>query len=899
MKKRILITILLFCLTALSFAKNFDFYPNASYDPAIPTLKQIVGHSWGERITSHGEMERYVQALAEASGNVELVEYAKTWEGRALYYLIIASEKNMARLDEIKDGMQKLADPRKINSAEAEDLIKSLPSIAWLAYGVHGNEISSTDAGLLTAYHLVAAKKDTVAKSVLENTVVIIDPMENPDGRDRFVNYFRQTRGRWPNADQKAAEHNEDWPGGRTNHYLFDMNRDWFALTQPETRGRVKSYLEWYPQVFVDLHEMGSNSTYYFAPPADPLNPEIPSEQIKWLERFGRNNAKWFDRMQFDYFTGEVFDSFYPGYGEGWPMFQGSIGMTYEQASARGLVVKREDETTMHYRDAVQHHFISSLATAETAATKRESLLRYFYKYRQSAIQEGSRESIKEYIIPPGSDPNRSAKLVSLLIRQGIEVKKAETAFTNSKVKDYYDGQTQSKRFPEGTYLVSLAQPAKRLAKTLLAKQTSMDDAFIKEQLRRHKKRLRDQIYDVTGWSMPLIYDVEAYRAESASSGRFTVMSETAANKSQIRAGKAQLAYLIPWGTNSAAEALLSLVHQDIRVFSSDKPMTLSGKKFPRGSLIIKVKNNPDDLHQRLEKLASETGAEIIATNTSWVDEGVNFGSGNVNFLKKPKIAMAYHTPTSSYSVGWARYILEQQYSYPVTIMNTSQLGRFDLHKYNVLILPNTRGGYAKTLGEPGAKKIKAWVQNGGTLITFGQATHWLTEDKVGLLTTSREFKGGKPEKKKKEEKPKEAKTKKTAPDLSEPFDVEKAIQPEEELPASTPGAIMRVKLDSEHWLAFGYDGDANVMVSSRNIFTPIKLDKGRNVALYMPDGDVMVSGFTWEDARKQIASKAYLMHQRHGQGHVVAFAEDPNYRAFMDGLNLLFLNAICFGPAH
>ncbi|MCH8874401.1 peptidase M14, partial [candidate division KSB1 bacterium] len=276
MKKRILITILLFCLTALSFAKNFDFYPNASYDPAIPTLKQVVGHSWGERITSHGEMERYVQALAEASGNVELVEYAKTWEGRALYYLIIASEKNMARLDEIKDGMQKLADPRKINSAEADDLIKSLPSIAWLAYGVHGNEISSTDAGLLTAYHLVAAKKDTVAKSVLENTVVIIDPMQNPDGRDRFVNYFRQTRGRWPNADQKAAEHNEDWPGGRTNHYLFDMNRDWFALTQPETRGRVESYLEWYPQVFVDLHEMGSISTYYFAPPADPLNPEMP-----------------------------------------------------------------------------------------------------------------------------------------------------------------------------------------------------------------------------------------------------------------------------------------------------------------------------------------------------------------------------------------------------------------------------------------------------------------------------------------------------------------------------------------------------------------------------------------------------------------------------------------------
>lgn len=898
MKKRTIITIMLFCFTAHSYAKKFDFYPNADYNSSIPTLEQVVGHSWGEKITSHGEVERYIKALAEASPNVKLIEYGKTWEARALYYLVVASEKNMARLDEIKDGMQKLADPRIINTDAADNLIESLPSVVWLAYGVHGNEISSTDAGLLTAYHLVASKNDTVAKSVLANTVVIIDPMQNPDGRDRFVNYFRQTRGRWPNADQKAAEHNEDWPGGRTNHYLFDMNRDWFALTQPETRGRVQAYLEWYPQVFVDLHEMGSNSTYYFAPPADPLNPEMPPEQLKWLERFGRNNARWFDRMHFDYFTREVFDSFYPGYGEGWPMFQGSIGMTYEQASARGLVVKREDETTMHYRDTVQHHFISSLATAETAATHRESLLRYFYKYRQSAIQEGLRESIKEYIIPPGSDPNRSAKLASLLLAQGIEVKKAEIAFTNSKVKDYYGGQTQSKRFPEGTFVVSLAQPAKRLAKTLLAKQTSMDDAFIKEQLRRQKKRLGDQIYDVTGWSLPLIYDIDVYRAEGASKGHFSVLSEAVTNKNQMCGDKAKLAYLIPWGSNSSAAALLSLFHQNIRVFSSDKTMTLNGKKFPRGSLIIKVKNNPQDLHQRLEKLASETGAEIIATHTSWMDAGVSFGSGNVNFLKKPEIAMAYHIPTSSYSVGWARYILEQQYSYPVTIMNTSQLGCFDLSKYNVLILPNTRRGYTGTLGESGAKKIKAWVQNGGTLITFGQATHWLTEDKVDLLATSREFKGGKSEKKKKEEEPKQ-KEKKTTPDLSQPFNVEKEIQPDEELPASTPGAIMRVKLDTEHWLAFGYDGDANVMVSSRNIYTPIKLDKGRNIGLYMPEDKVVVSGFTWEDARKQIANKAYLMHQRHGRGHVVAFAEDPNYRAFMDGLNLLFLNAVCFGPAH
>lgn len=911
MKRAFLISVaVLFSLFRLSFAKDFDFYPGASYNGGIPTLKQIVGHDWGERITSHAEMERYLEALSQATPRIKLVPYGHTWEGRSLYYLVVTSESNMARLEAIKSGMQKLADPRKITEAEAQKLIESLPSVVWLAYAVHGNEISSTDAAMLTAYHLVAAQNDTLADVVLNNSVVIIDPLQNPDGRDRFVNYFRQTRGRWPDADQQAAEHNEDWPGGRTNHYLFDMNRDWFVQTQLETRGRVKAYLEWHPQVFVDLHEMGSNSTYYFAPPATPLNPEMPAAQLDWLKRMGRNNAKWFDRMRFDYFTREVFDSFYPGYGEGWPILNGSVGMTYEQASSRGLVVKRDDETTMRYQDTVQHHFISSLATAETVARNRRALLRYFYNYRRSAVQQGAREAVKEYIFPPGSDPNRTADLISIFISQGIEVKQATTAFSNARVRDYYSEKPQSKRFPPGTYVVSLAQPAKHLAKNLLAKQTPMDQVFIKEQLRRHKKRLNDEIYDITGWSLPLLFDVECYRAENASQGRFAVLHQPIQVRGQIKGGQARLAYLIPWGSHSAAKALAQLFRREVRVFSSDKPFVLHQVKFPAGSLIIKVKNNPETLHQILTEVAAQTGVDIYATNTSWVEAGVNFGSGEVHYLKQPKVALAYQVPTHPYSVGWTRYVLEQKYQYPVTILNTRQLGRFDLTKYNVLILPNALrffGSYDQFLGESGAKKLKTWVQNGGTLVTFGEATHWLTEKKVGLLATSREFKGGKSETQKEEEKaPGSEKSQekaetptKTAQKVSEPFELEKAIQPEEELPGGTPGAIMHVTLDTEHWLAFGYDGDANVLVASRNIYTPLKLDKGRNVGLYMPADQVLLSGFTWQDAREQIGNKAYLMYQRHGRGHVVAFAEDPNYRAFTDGLNLLFLNAVLLGPAH
>ncbi|HWQ03661.1 MAG TPA: M14 family zinc carboxypeptidase, partial [Candidatus Nitrosotenuis sp.] len=278
--------------------KKFEFYPGAQYDPKIPTLEQVVGHAWGENITAHAEVEKYLEALVKATPRAKLVRYGATWEGRALYYLIVASDANIARLEQVKAGMKRLADPRGLSDADAEQLVKSLPVVVWLSYGVHGNEISSTDASLLAAYHLLAAQNDDVVKQILEHDVVIFDPMQNPDGRDRFIQYFRQTRGPEPDADMLAAEHNENWPSGRVNHYLFDMNRDWFALTQLETRGRVKAILDWYPIIYVDLHEMGSNSTYYFTPPALPLNPNFTKAQVEWLSKAGQNNSEWFDRFR-------------------------------------------------------------------------------------------------------------------------------------------------------------------------------------------------------------------------------------------------------------------------------------------------------------------------------------------------------------------------------------------------------------------------------------------------------------------------------------------------------------------------------------------------------------------------------------------------------------------------
>ena len=335
------------------FAQTQDepFWPGARYDPKIPTLTQVVGHDHGAEISSPDQIGTYLRALAQAAPDrTRLVEYARSWEGRPLWLLVVGSADRIARLDQVKADIKRAADPRGLAPAEAEKLVASLPVVVWLVHGVHGNEISSGDAALLEAYHLLAARGDAGVDAVLRDALVLIDPMQNPDGRARFLFQNLQGRASSPDPAPYNAEHDEPWPGGRSNHYLFDMNRDWFAQSQPETRGRIKVALEYFPQVNVDLHEQGGNNSYYFAPPADPINPHYTKAQRDGFDLFGRANAARFDERGWAYYIREVYDAFYPGYGDSWPMMHGSIGMTYEQASARALSFARTDGTVMACR---------------------------------------------------------------------------------------------------------------------------------------------------------------------------------------------------------------------------------------------------------------------------------------------------------------------------------------------------------------------------------------------------------------------------------------------------------------------------------------------------------------------------------------------------------------------
>jgi hypothetical protein len=868
---------------ALWAQKPFEYWPGASYDPRIPTFRQVLGHDAGERVTSHAGIVRYLQALAAASGRVKVFDYAESWEGRKLVYAVVASEANMRRLNEIRAGMHKLADPRVTPAAEAKKIAAGLPAAIWLSYGVHGNEISSPDAALLTAYHLLAARNDRMVEQILANAVVLLDPTQNPDGRDRFVHRFEETLGLEPDASPLAAEHNEPWPGGRTNHYLFDLNRDWLPLTQPEIRGQVKALREWLPLVYADLHEMGPETTYYFAPEADPYNPHLAQDQRESLKLFGRNNARWFDKFGFDYFTREVYDAFYPGYGASWPSYYGAVAMTYEQSSVRGLAMRKSDGSTNHFRDTVRQHFVASISTAETAAAQRAKLLDDFYRYQVTAIEEGTKEKVKEYILPRGRDAAATDKLAAILVEHGVEVKRATAAF-----------QSAGREFAAGTYVVPMAQPAKRLIRTLLDPQVPMDDKFLKEEAERRRRKQRSEIYDVTAWSLPLVYNVEAVEAETVAAGSFEPAKPERIPPGRAPSGKAALAYLVPWGSQASGRLLTAALKQDLRVYTSDKAFSVNGTKFPSGTLIFKLKDNPADLGDRLARLAKETGGDIHPTDTGWVEDGVNFGSRYVFHVRKPNILLAWDRPVSAGAAGATRFVLERQFGYPVTLVRMSQLGSADLTRFQVLILPSGTG-YTSVLGESGVERVKDWVETGGTIIALGDAVGFLADKKVELMAIAPEdaFREGEVKK------PAEKETRTPGTVLATEADYTKAIRAEHESPDAVAGALVRARLLPDHWLTAGLGDGVTALVEGRTIYTPIKTDKGFNVAYYDAPDRLLASGHMWDENRKQLAFKPLVTVQTVGRGVAVAFTADPNFRAMMDGMNVLFLNAVFRGPAH
>jgi hypothetical protein len=863
-------SLLLFAMLALTAPAAAQSFAASEVDPAIPTLTATVGHAPGARITSPDQAYAYLKALAEAAPDrARLVQYANSWEGRPLYYLVLSAPANMARLEAIRADMAAIAAGRASNGS-------ALP-VTWLTYGVHGNEISSTDAALMTAYHLLAAKDDTRAKTIMANTIVIIDAMQNPDGRARFVNNFLASTGIVPDADRQAAEHDEPWPSGRVNHYLFDLNRDWFTLSQPETRGKVAAIGQWNPVVVVDLHEMGGDGTYFFSPAAQPFSPNLTPAQIRAYELIGRYNAAAFDSRGEPYFTREVFDLFYPGYGDTWNAHQGAIGSTYEQASARGLVFERRDGTALTYADGIANHFTASLATAAAVADNPQKFLADFAAYR--AANAGGAAGRGTYVIDLGKRRWNAESLGRRLAAQGITVLRRDGSSTAC-----------GKSYPQGYLAVPQAQPAARLVRSLLDRDTPLPSDFLAEQERRRSVDLPHELYDVTAWAVGPMAGVDVSLCNAALSGNPLAAEAPIAGKIE---GSGTFAIAVPWTDSGQARLVTLALREGIEGRVTDEAFTTGGRSFPRGTAVFPAGSNTPAKMERLAALAREVGAQTVALESGWTDQGPNLGSEHFVRLTLPRVAVAWDDGVSQLSAGALRYVLEQRIGLPVTPIRTARLARADLSKYDVVLVPE--GDPSDQLGDPGQRALRAFVQRGGVLVAIGESLDAFTGGDNPLLAVRREAALGRDPGGEEED---EEGDLAEAVAITSDSEYREAIKDQAALPDTLPGALLNVVGEPDHFLSAGYDEGAVVLATGTQIFTPLGRDKGVNVMHFAAPGNLIASGYVWDENRQQLAYKPYLMAQPTGRGLVIGFVHDPSTRAYLDGLDLLIANAVLVAPS-
>ncbi|MGQ9835551.1 MAG: M14 family metallopeptidase [Thermoanaerobaculaceae bacterium] len=855
--------LLLGVISVAEGAGVLDVLPPTAIDEAVPNISQVLAYQWGEEISDPEQIRRYAELLvAAAPDRIRLIPYAKSLEGRELFLLILGKPQLLVRLDELAARFRELGDPRRVAVEKQEALIRELPAVVWLMSSVHGDEASGGEAALALAYYLLAAQTADVHE-LLDRVIVVLDPMQNPDGRGRFVAATRQARGLEHALESLDAEHVQPWPGGRFSHLLFDLNRDWLVLTHPESQGRVERLLWLPPQVVVDLHEMGSEQGYFFPPPADPHNPLVSQGQAKLWQLLGKNLAAAFDGAGIRFWTREVFDAFFPGYGESWPLFNGACGATFEQASTRGRAVRLSTGEVLRYEDAVAHHLLAAFVTLKTVAEHKELFTKTWLEYRRQTVAEGKG---KVFLWRDVGDGGRS--LAALLVKHGLEVYKVDAGTL------------------AGHFLLPQGQPLGKLAKALLAREIPLPTDFAELQQRREAKRLPDEIYDLTAWSLPLLWDVQVEEKTLPLPSEARLLPVDYAPEGKV-IGEGKVGFVMPWDGLASAQALVALLKAGVKAGVAERPFRVAGRDFPRGSAVIFRRKNPEDLEESLGRVAKLLGVTFYGTDTSLAESGLDLGSNRVRPVKLPSVALLWDAPTAPTAAGHLRFALEYQLRLPTTVIRTQSLASAPLDRFQVIVMPDAYGAssYSRFLPTEAVERLKNWVKEGGVLVAEGEGAAFLTQEKVGLLASQLEKRKG----------PKPVASEQAAKETS----YQQAIQPQEEDPPRVPGAILTVDLDEEELLTAGLSGRTlRILVNSRRVFTPLKLDVGRNLGIYAERERLLSSGFIFEESLKLLSQKAYLMMQRHGKGLVLAFAEPPAFRGMTRSGTLLLANAVLLGPA-
>lgn len=937
---KLLATAFIMLAAVAAFAQTepkFDFYARGEYRPNVPRPQTFLRYDVGEHHTTYAQMEKVIDEIARAAPDrVKVFDIGLTPEYRMQHIVAISSPENMARLDEIKANIARLTDPRKTTRAEAEQIARTMPSVAWMAYTIHGNESSSFEAMMQVVYQL-AASNEPATLDILKNNVVLIVTGENPDGHERFVTYYNSVNVGSP--DRLAIEHREPWAiWGRVNHYRFNLNRDTLGMTQKETRNMAAAFREWNPQLAVDHH--GQPSQFFFPPTALPHNPNLPEGFFaKWEKIYGQANAAAFDKHNWDYYIRDVFDAFYPGYWDMYPSLNGAIGMTYETDGGgfKGLNWTRDDGTIVTFRSSIAKHFTASMTTLESNAKHKAERLLDYYDFRVKGMADGAKAKLKRVVVVPDADRVKSAEMIELLRRSNIEVKVATAPFESRTAHSYLEknAPAMTRTFPAGSYVIDLDQPQRIFIKSILEQDTPQDKAFVDDNMarfRRNQMRGKGQpkeeygFYDITAWSLPLALGVTAYWTEEAGNFAGQPVSDEMlqAAKRGVVSGRAQIAYIVPYETDSAGAFILKLLQEGHKVAVATRPLNAGGRNWPAGTFVIRVSRNTPAMHDAVAKYASAMGVNVTAVSSGYADEGdTSIGGEAVISLQQPKIVIAADEAVDQESYGTIWWTLEQN-GITFTPMSISSIRGGGLRNYNVLIIPDgSPGRYFSSFGSGGVAALKEWVANGGTIVTVRGASVFAALKDVGLTSAKLVGSDDDDQKGKAEEKkevqavptvsPSPRSDRKAAASEPPPAaerqseraeDVGPTLPPiaspsadANRVPEGLPGSIMRVTVDRTTYLNYGVNqNELPVILASGYFFRYSK--EGANAMVFDadPKKPLTISGFVWEgNTEELLKGTSYVMDESMGRGHVVLFAEDPFFRGLFRSMTRTFYNSILF----
>ncbi|MEN8852369.1 MAG: M14 family metallopeptidase [Candidatus Arcticimaribacter sp.] len=834
MKKIATLLVLLLSIYATNAQTQLDYYlpSNQNYNPNIPTPTEVLGHEVGKWHVSHDKLSEYMRTLAAASDRIQIENRGKTYEDRPLFLLTITSEKNHKKLDQIKADHIALTEPGGKNLDTS-----TMPAVVYQGFSIHGNEPSGANAGLLVAYHLAASQSDEVAQ-LLENTVILFDPSFNPDGLQRFSQWANTHKAQNITPDSNDREYNEAWPRGRTNHYWFDMNRDWLPVQLNESKARIASFIDWLPNVLTDHHEMGTNETFFFQPGIQSrVNPLTPKKNQELTMAIGKFHEKALNKIGSLYYTEEDFDDFYYGKGSTYPDVNGSIGILFEQASSRGHA-QESANGLLTFPFTIRNQFTAALSTLEAANELRKDLLDYQRDFYNNARAEGLKNREKAIVFGNQKDASSSYRLAEVLMRHDIKVHRLNKNL-----------QKDGKQFPqENSFIVPLTQKKQRLVQAIFSTQTAFKDSLF---------------YDVSAWTLSHAFDVNMTKVRDLNTAGEELTQIERPKVKNVE--QATYAYLFEGHGYLTPKAIYQLLDAGVRVKVGMQAFSLEGRSYDYGSIMVPVANqavSEKELYTLMQEVASAAEINIHSVSTG-LTRGIDLGSRNFETIKKPKVALLVGDGVRSYDAGEIWYLMDTQYHMPVTKLDVKSIKYRDISKYTHIVLPSYNGGLLNDAKE----KLSDWIKNGGHLIAYRDAVKWANKQEL----IEEEFRE------------KEL--------IAE--DVSFVNQGKFKGAQAIGGAIFNSRIDRSHPINFGIEDDYLALFRNSKIFMEPEENSYDNPIQYTQDP--LLSGYISEEQLALLKGAVPFKIKSKGRGSILLMTDNTNFRAFWLGTQQLYANMLFY----